>query len=207
MRFSVISSIATVVLSGLFAVASPVNVDTAPAPVFAPRAALTIPAIISNGQTQVDAVTQQIRSKFPIILIPVGPTDPGLVIPYGGNTTQPIDSKLVSNLLSKVQVTIDNVNSQLQQVAGQPWDAISGGADPDTAEYSLADFAISAVKAVAPASAITDKYPELQKSVDAVTTSVTNLGPVALKINWRHFWGYVLIGAGAVLTAIGESLL
>ncbi|KAG8964517.1 hypothetical protein FRC05_003798 [Tulasnella sp. 425] len=184
MRFSVISSIATVVLSGLFAVASPVNVDTAPAPVFAPRAALTIPAIISNGQTQVDAV-----------------------IPYGGNTTQPIDSKLVSNLLSKVQVTIDNVNSQLQQVAGQPWDAISGGADPDTAEYSLADFAISAVKAVAPASAITDKYPELQKSVDAVTTSVTNLGPVALKINWRHFWGYVLIGAGAVLTAIGESLL
>ncbi|KAG8938289.1 hypothetical protein FRC04_009127 [Tulasnella sp. 424] len=191
MRFSVVSSIATVLLSGFFAVASPVNVDTAPAPVFAPRAALTVPAIISNGQTQVDAVTQQIRK----------------VIPYGGNTTQPIDSQLVSSLLSKVQGTIDNVNSQLQQVAGQPWDAISGGADPDTAEYSLADFAISAVKAVAPASAITDKYPELQKSVDAVTTSVTNLGPVALAINWRHFWGWVLIGAGAVLSAIGESLL
>ncbi|KAG8938420.1 hypothetical protein FRC04_008936 [Tulasnella sp. 424] len=184
MRFSVVSSIATVLLSGLFAVASPVSVDTAPAPVLAPRAGLTVPAIISNGQIQVDAV-----------------------IPYGGNTTQPIDSKLVSSLLSNVQVAINNVTAQLEQVAGQPWDAIGGGADPDTAEYSLADLAISAVKAVAPASAITDKYPELQQSVDAVTDSVTNIGPVAQKINWNHVWGWVLIGVGEVLKAIGTLLL
>ncbi|KAG8958787.1 hypothetical protein FRC05_008619 [Tulasnella sp. 425] len=129
------------------------------------------------------------------------------VIPYGGNTTQPIDSKLVSSLLSNVQVAINNVTAQLEQVAGQPWDAIGGGADPDTAEYSLADLAISAVKAVAPASAITDKYPELQQSVDAVTDSVTNIGPVAQKINWNHVWGWVLIGVGEVLKAIGTLLL
>ncbi|KIO23829.1 hypothetical protein M407DRAFT_26758 [Tulasnella calospora MUT 4182] len=195
MRFSIVSSIATVLLSGFLAVASPVHVDLAPAPAPAPeplpRAALTIPAILANGQAQVDAVTQQIRK----------------VVPFGGNTTQQVDTALVSSLLSRVQVTIDNVNTQLLQVADQPWDVVGGGADPTTAQYALADLAISAVKAVAPVSAITETYPELQKSVDAVTQSVVNIGPVALKINWTHVWGYVLIGVGAVLTAIGTALL
>ncbi|KIO19232.1 hypothetical protein M407DRAFT_31123 [Tulasnella calospora MUT 4182] len=193
MRFSIVSSIATVLLSGFFAVASPVHVDLAPAPApeLLPRAALTIPAILANGQTQVDSVTQQIRK----------------VVPFGGNTTQQVDTALVSSLLSRVQVTIDNVNTQLLQVADQPWDVVGGGADPATAQYALADLAISAVKAVAPVSAITETYPELQKSVDAVTQSVVNIGPVALKINWTHVWGYVLIGVGAVCTAIGTALL
>ncbi|KAG9042797.1 hypothetical protein FS837_010386 [Tulasnella sp. UAMH 9824] len=192
MRFSVVSSIATVILSGFLAVASPVHVELAPAPApeLLPRA-LTIPAILSNGQNQVDAVTQQIRKA----------------VPFGGNTTQQIDTALVSSLLSRVQVTIDNVNTQLQQVADQPWDVVGGGADPDTAQYALADLAISAVKAVAPVSAITEKYPELQKSVDGVTQSVVDIAPVAAKINWKHVWGYVLIGLGAVCTAVGTALL
>ncbi|KAG8919547.1 hypothetical protein FRC01_001239 [Tulasnella sp. 417] len=197
MRFSIVSSIATVLLSGLLAVASPVYVDIGPAPAPAlapqllPRAGSTIPDILARGQTQVDAVTQQIRKA----------------VPFGGNSTQPVDTALVSGLLLKVQGTIDNVNSQLQQVADQPWDVVGGGADPATAQYALADLAISAVKAVAPVSAITEKYPELQKSVDGVTDSVVNIAPVAAKINWTHFWGYVLVGLGAVCTAVGTALL
>ncbi|KAG9018613.1 hypothetical protein FRB90_011220 [Tulasnella sp. 427] len=191
MRLSSFSFVVVALWSGFSAIASPVHPDASSGAPLVARGGLTVPSILANAQAQIDPITQRIRQ----------------LVPYNADEAGQIDSAQVAGLLSKVQATIDNVNNQLQQIADQPWDAIGGGTDPKTAEYALVDLALGAVKATAPAGAITDKYPELQKSVDSVVTSVTNLGPVALKINWSHFWGYVLVGIGAVCTAVGTALL
>ncbi|KIO23809.1 hypothetical protein M407DRAFT_26737 [Tulasnella calospora MUT 4182] len=126
-----------------------------------PRAStLTLPDVFKNATAQVTSLRQQLQRAIVF------------------NTTLNTEPDYVRSVLSQVNAVIGNTAAQVNQIGKLPFDQISGGLSESELQYAVG------VSLIAPQS-VTEKYPELQESIDTIQASIC-------PINWLCiFWPWL----------------
>ncbi|KAG8921107.1 hypothetical protein FRC01_000412 [Tulasnella sp. 417] len=124
---------------------------------------LTLPDIFKNATAQVTSLRQQLQRAIVF------------------NTTLNTEPDYVRSVLSQVNAVIGNTAGQINQIGKLPFDQISGGLSESELQYVSTDFLTAVgVSLIAPQS-VTEKYPELQESIDTIQSSIC-------PINWFCFF-------------------
>ncbi|KAG8941940.1 hypothetical protein FRC00_012120 [Tulasnella sp. 408] len=111
---------------------------------------LTLPGIFKNATAQVTSLRQQLQRAIDF------------------NSTLKAEPAYVQSVLSQVDAVIGNTAAQINQIGKLPFDQVSGGLTESEIQYGSTEFLTAvAVTLIAPQS-VADKYPEIQKSIDAI---------------------------------------